>query len=533
MSATTQLPVWMPQESGEYTQQLEAKKAQEKIRPSLRDKFSSIIYASMIKRIWQMMPFFMLHMLSCSYSEISSVELVKTSSESNFGPITNHMKKIDALLKLGMEMSRTCEVIRREVKSLYLRDFFQRFAQVARLGEDMPTFLTKEYNTLMVIYASTMERSLTRLKRFSEAYSAILSSSVVILVITVFSGIIWGGGMELMAYMFPSMLLCYLIFTYSFYYYSPTIRIISTGATESRIADLMRIDRPVAMGTVVANLAFVTLLTLHILPREIGLVMAGLTGIPALVLGRMGLRRADKIQVLDERFPEFNSMLSVSLSTLDASTTYAFKDISKMDFGKLTPFIKRMQTRLELGLSPKTSWQSFRQEISSELIRDHTETYERAIALGAPARDVGPLVSNSSLFVLTERRRVGEVAALLKGIVTPMHPILCAIMGLIMAIIELFITVFQGYQGLNLPIVFLVMPPLQMIEAYFYVYMGAMTIVNAFIIHQVVGQTEFSFMSEIGLLTLTGWIAYYLSMTVLSTYLQGLVSGSLLPKVGG
>jgi len=533
MAATTELPVWMPQQSSEYIQRLEAKKAQEKIKPSLRDRFSSIIYAGMIKKIWQMMPFFLLHMLTSSYSEMSSVELVRNASDSNFGPITSHMKKINALLKLGMEMSRTCEVIRKEVKALYLRDFFQRFAQVARLGEDMPSFMTKEYNTLMVIYASTTERSLTRLKRFSEAYSAILSSSVVILVITVFTSIIWGGGMELLSYMFPGLILVYLLFAYSFYYYSPNIRIISTGATEPKIADLLRVDKPVARGTIIANLAFAALLTLQILPKEIGLVMAALTGIPALVLGQMGLRRADKIQVLDERFPEFNSTLSVSLSTLDASTTFAFKDISKMDFGKLTPFVKRMQTRLELGLSPKTSWQSFRQEISSELIRGHTETYENAIALGAPARDVGPLISNSSLFLLTERRRVGEVAALLKGIVTPLHPILCAIMGLIMAIISLFMSVFQHYKVVGLPVIFVIVPPMQLIEAYFYIFMGAMTIVNAFIIHQIVGQTEFSFMSEIGLFTLAGWMAYFLSLTILSTYLQGLVNVTVLPKVGG
>jgi hypothetical protein len=97
MAATTEMPVWMPQQSSEYIQRLEAKKAQEKIKSSFRDRFSSIIYAGMIKKIWQMMPFFLLHMLTSSYSEISSVELVRNASESNFGPITNHMKKINAL----------------------------------------------------------------------------------------------------------------------------------------------------------------------------------------------------------------------------------------------------------------------------------------------------------------------------------------------------------------------------------------------------------------------------------------------------
>jgi len=531
VAANIELPVWMPQKSDEYIQVLEAKKVQEKLKPSLKDRFASIIYASLIKRIWHMMPFFMLHLLTSAYSEVSSIELVKICGGASFGPITKHLQKVSALVNLGMELSRSCEVIRREVKYLYLRDFLQRFAQVARMGEDMPTFLTKEYNTLMIIYSSMMERSLTRLKRFSEAYSAILSSSFVILVITVFTGVIWGGGMQLLSIMFPGLLFCFFLLAYAFYYYSPTVRIVSTGVTEQKVAELLKLDKPIARMTVVTNLAFVALLTLRILPKEIGLIMAALCGIPAFVLGQMGLRHVNKIQAYDERFPEFISMLSVSLSTLDASTTFAFKDIARMDFGKLSPFVKRMQKRLELGLSPKISWQSLRQELSSEVVRSHTNTFENSIALGSPASDIGQLVSTSSLFVLNERRKVEEVSALLRGIITPIHPILCGIMGLIMAIINIFVTVFDYYKGMSFPMIFVTIPSIPLIEAYFYIFIAIMTIVNAFIINQVDGQAEFTFMSQMGLLTLLGWTSYLVSLTVLSAYLQGLVMGKLVPTI--
>ncbi|MBO3802994.1 MAG: hypothetical protein JTT11_03840, partial [Candidatus Brockarchaeota archaeon] len=421
----------------------------------------------------------------------------------------------------------------KEVKLMYLRDFFQRFAQVAKLGEDLTAFLHKEFNTLMIIYTSAMERSLTRLKRFSEAYSAILSSSCVILLITVFTGIIWGGGMDLLVYMFPGLIMTNVLLAYAFYVYTPIKKIVSAGDVNSEISSLIKIDKPLSRITIIANLAMVALLTLHFVPREIGLVSAALCGVPALVIGTMGQKYQDKIQSYDERLPEFISMLSISLSTIEASLTFAFRDISKLDFGKLTPFVKRMRTRLDLGLSTKVSWESFRKEISSEMVRVHTDTFENAITLGSPAKDIGPLVSNSSLYVLSERKRIAEVSALLKGMIIPIHPILCAIMGLIMAIVSLFVTIFQQYQNMKVPVVFVTMPSLPLIEGYFYTYIATMTLINAFVVYQVEGQTEFALLHNLGLFTISGWLAYFLSLTFLSSYLHGLGISKVIGPVGG
>jgi archaellum biogenesis protein FlaJ (TadC family) len=523
----------MPEQSEKYIQKLEAKKVQEKLKPSLKDRLTSVLYSSEIKKTWKMMPFFILHLLTCSYSDVSSIDLVKTASNSSFGPITKHLKKVRTLLNLGMELGRSFELIRNEVKYLYLRDFFQRFAQVAKLGEDLTAFLNKEFNTFMIIYTSAMERSLTRLKRLSEAYSAILSSSCVILLITIFTGIIWGGGMDLLVYMFPSLLITHLLLAYAFYIYTPIKRIISTEEVNDKIKSVMKLDKPLSIITIIANLAIVSLLTLHILPRDFGLITAALCGAPALIIGTIGQKNLNEIQAYDERFPEFISMLSISLSTVEVSITFAFRDIAKLDFGKLAPFIRRMQMRLDLGLNTNVSWKSFRKEISSELIRVHTDTFENAIRLGSPAKDIGPLISNSSLYVLSERKRIAEVSALLKGMVTPIHPILCAIMGLIMAIVSFFISIFQQYQNMNVPVMFVTMPSLPLIEAYFYTHIVTMSIINAFVVHQVEGQTEFTLLLNIGLFILSGWFAYFASLTFLSSYLQGLGASKVINPIRG
>ncbi len=528
-----ELPGWMPEKSREDLSKLEAKKIQERFKPSLRERIASARYARVNRRTWHIMPFFLMHLLSCSYADISSLELVKSSGRSDFGPITALMRKIGSLTDLGIELARACEITRREVGLYYFRDFLQRFAQVSKLGEDITAFLSKEYNTFMIMYTSNMERSLVRFRRFSDAYSAILSSSVLIILIMIFTGMLWGAGLDLVSYALPGIMIIYFIFAYIFYSGSPLLRIVSSGAKTPRLASLIRADRLATKGTLIAYTTLLTLLCVHLIPPSIGLLAVSLTGLPALITGYIGLRLSRKIESLDERFPDFLTMLATNLSTTGISITFAFRELSKLDFGKLSAYIRHLRAMLDLGLDKKISWGMLQRETSSELVRLHTDTFGMAIDYGALARSIGPIISNSALFVLTMRRRVGETSAMLKGIVLPMHPIMCAIMGLIMAIIIQFVSIFAQYQSAGLPVVFINVLPIALIETYIYILLGSLTIVNGFIVHEIGGEQDFTLSYYTGMLIVIGWLTYYVSLTVISAYLYSIGLGNISNILGG
>ena len=530
--ATRELPKWMPEQVKEDIQKIEAKKVEEKFKPSMKDQITSMRYASLNKRTWHTMPFFLVYLLSCSYADISSLELVKTSGSAKFGPISDVMKKIGSLVELGVELTRACEVTRKEAKLPYLRDFLQRFAQIARVGEDMITFLTKEYTSFMIMYTSSTERSLTRLKRFAEAYSAILSSSVLIVLIMIFTGMIWGGGVSMVSYVLPGLLLIYLMFAYVFYTGAPFVKMITQGDRPPSLSKLVGLSKLVTRATLIISLALVTLLCLGIVPAEIGMLGIALSGLPAFIVGWLGLRYTKKIDAIDERFPDFITMFSTSMSTTGVSLMFAFREISKLDFGKLTSHVKRMRAMLDIGIDKRVTWSTLQKETSSELLRIHTEAFSDAVTYGAMAKNVGPLVSNSSLFVLTMRRRVEETSALLKGMVVPVHPIMCAIMGLIMAIIIQFEQIFTSYQSTGMPMIFVSSIPIPLVSSYIYILVTALTLVNAFIVHEVGGEQDFTLPYYLGILIVTGWLGYYFSFTTISSYLYSIGLGQT-PSISG
>jgi flagellar protein FlaJ len=514
-----EIPSWMPQDTKEELKLLEAKKIKERSKLSLRDRILSLRYARTTKYQWHTMPFFLMYMLACAYADISSLELVKAAARSNFESITKFMKKIFLLVEIGIDLPRSIEITRKEARLPYLRDFLQRFAQIAKIGEDVVAFLNKEYNTFMIMYSSDAERSHTRLRRFTEAYSAILSSAVLIVMVIIFSGMIWGAGLEMISVTVPGVIAIYAFFSVLFYVYSPLIRLVSCGERSEELTRLLKLDKLVLRVTLALSVCVLALLMLGLLPRDFGLILEAVTGLPALLIGYFGLRKTKKIEVLDERFPEFITMLATSLSTLGTSLMFAFQDIARLDFGKLSSYVKRMATRLGLGISKNTSWSSFKKETSSELVRIHVDAFVEANSYGAPAKLFGPLITNSSILLLSLRKRAGETAALMKGIVVPMHPVLCAIMGLVMAIVSTFSKLFKQFQASGIAVLFVGELSVPVISNYIYILIFALSLINAFILYEITGEQEFNMTFYTGLFIVSGWMTYYLFLTMVANYL--------------
>ena len=117
----------------------------------------------------------------------------------------------------------------------------------------------------------------------------------------------------------------------------------------------------------------------------------------------------------------------------------------------------------------------------------------------------------------------------MRGIVVPMHPILCAIMGLIMAIVETFSEMFKQFQHSGISIVFGRMLSVSGIATYVYILIFALSIINAFIIHEISGEQEFNMSFHTGLFLLSGWMAYYLCLTLVANYLSYIGLSRMVP----
>lgn len=502
---------------------LEEKTKKEKT--SFKEKLSSLIFIRSNKQLWNCLPFFLMHLLASAYAEISPLELVRIASRSKFKTITNIMKKINVLTEMGIDLHRAIEIVMKKIHLPYFKGFLQRFAQVAKLGEDIVAFMNKEYNTFMIIYTSELERSNVRLRRFIEAYGAILSSSVLIFVVIIFTGIIWGGG-SIIGFTILAIIGIFFGFSLIFYTTSPIVNVISRNERREELTTLIKLDRLMTRMTIVTSGAILVIMILRVIPMSFGIIMQIVMGFPALVIGYIGRREVKKIEEIDERFPEVMTMISTTLSTVGSSLLFSIKDVSRLNFGKLSQYIKRMAARLELGISKETCWNYLKKETSSELIRVHVDSFAEANAYGSPAKLYGPLISNSSIFTLNLRKRVDETTAFMKGIVVPMHPILCIIIGIVIGLLNTFMNFFTSmpYRIFNIEIT-------HGIDIYSYVIIFVLSIVNAFMIYEVSGEQEFNFGFYLGLFCVLGWLCYFVSLTALTSFLSSAGFSNIKPLI--
>ncbi|MEM1753275.1 MAG: hypothetical protein QXI57_03960 [Candidatus Methanomethylicaceae archaeon] len=502
---------------------LEEKPRKEKL--SFKEKLYSLIFIRSNKQVWNYLPFFLMHLLASAYAEISPLELIRIGSRSRFKIITNIMKKINVLTEMGIDLHRAIEITMKKVHLPYFKGFLQRFAQVAKLGEDIVAFMNKEYNTFMIIYNSELERSNVRLRRFIEAYGAILSSSVLILVVIIFTGIIWGGS-SMIELTILSIIGIFSSFSLIFYIKSPIVNIISKNERKEELSTLIKLDKLITRATIIASGVILIIMLLRLIPVNLGIVIQIVLGFPTLIIGYIGRIEIKKIEEIDERFPEMMTMISTSLSTIGSSLLFSIKDISRLNFGRLSQYIKRMAARLELGISKEICWNYLKKETSSELIRMHIDAFAEANAYGSPAKLYGPLISNSSIFALNLRKRVDETTAFMKGIVVPMHPILCIIIGMVIGLISTFMNFFinMPYRIFNIEIT-------HGIDVYSYIIIFVLSIVNAFMIHEVSGEQEFNFSFYLGLFCVLGWLCYFLSLTILTSFLSNAGFSNINPLI--
>jgi archaellum biogenesis protein FlaJ (TadC family) len=101
--------------------------------------------------------------------------------------------------------------------------------------------------------------------------------------------------------------------------------------------------------------------------------------------------------------------------------------------GTLEPYIKRLQSRLNSGLSPALCWERFRDETGSELINRTTRMLVDGVELGGTADQVGEIAGDYALSVGLLRAKRQSTATTFSYLSFPLH---MAMTGLLVFILE-------------------------------------------------------------------------------------------------
>lgn len=329
--------------------------------------------------------------------------------------------------KLGVEYTRALQVVAGRARASAIKGLFLRFASTIGSGESEQIFLRQEAKLENQRYVNEYQRSVETLKKWTDAYAAMLVSVTLIVIVALVSTLMGAVSQTFVLIIGGAMFLItsggvYVIMRtapYEDYTYDG----VTKGTPERRKARFyLRL-----LGGVGLILSLIVGVTAGFGPA---LLVMGVFLYPA---GYYAAKDDKKVRAIDREISTFVRGLGNIAAAKGATLSRALRDLDLKSMGSLEPYVLRLRTRLNNQMPPHLCWEQFRSELGNELVVRSSEMLVDGVELGGSPEEVGQLAASyaSTVAELREMRKL--TAASFSFLVYPMH---VAMVGLLLFILE-------------------------------------------------------------------------------------------------
>jgi flagellar protein FlaJ len=427
-----------------------------------------------------------------------------------------------------------CILVAELIKAKRLKSFLLRLAQAIQIGTSLNDFIKIEYSKYLLSSQFEFDRAMDKLRGLSEAYSAILTSGTFVSVSMLITSGLMGAGsvssiltLTFLLTVVTSGALCVVI-----YINSPKAKIPNDMPNRPvKLKRLEKIAKPLLFINLVTLSGIIVLVSLDGFSFQDVLGLKGMlrflfpipmpffiAGLMLFIIGFLGVKQIDRIKDLDTMFPIFIKTLG-DASAVTGSLSSGVERIAKNDYGPLNYLIRRLHTRIRIGIKHDSSWDYFAGESGSEMIRKFVNIFVAAVKNGARVKDAAYSIFDAATDELTRRRRREHVAKYLNGLVIPLQATLVAILTLTGALLE----IFNKFAGMVRDYVSIV----SVIDAYLVVLYCAgivlsLSVINSLAVHFIERSSLFNFIKRLGLIliisALTNFVVGYFSTSLLEIF---------------
>ncbi len=334
--------------------------------------------------------------------------------------------------KLNYDYSRACEMVADKTRPESVQNLLLHFATALSAGEPEEQFLTRETEVQLELYGKKYERDIESLRKWTDAYIALMVSSTLIVVISLVSMMIYAMGAGLIVGLACVVLVVTIAGSWVIFSNAPhevkTHRLARKSPEQYQMARLAQILLPVA-AVFGAVLGFVF---------GMGLALIG-SALALAPLGYVAFRDDWKIDARDRDVATFLRALGGVMGAAGTTVTEALSRLNRRSLGSLEPHVRRLYVRLKNNIAPQLCWLRFAGETGSEMVTRPVRIFWDGLRLGGDAARVGSLASNFAQKVALLRATRKMVATTFAFVVVPLHAVLLAIM--------LFVTEVMGIFG--------------------------------------------------------------------------------------
>ncbi len=378
---------------------------------------------------------YMSAMASAGISRSRTFELAALSGCS----AADYFSAINTLVaEFRFDYPEACRRVGIKSKSDNMRSFLLRFSDALRSGEPLAEYLEREAHVQSIDYENTYERNVEAMKQWSNAFTSILISVALIVIIQVITSMIYSTDLGVMTGLVATGVIMVSFGAWIIWRSAPqevmTVEM-RRGSREQR--STYRLFR------MMAPLLALVFGVGALLGLELGLVLM-LMAVMILPIGVKAFRSEGQRNKKDV---EFSTFLRSTGGMATASGTTLNESLQKIDlssFPTLQMDVIRLDKRLSARVDPEMCWKKFGMETGSNLIKQVTDIFYSAIQMGGDPERVGYVCSLFTAKTTQLRAKRRLVTSTFSGLTTVMQAVVAFLMVFVLSIVQNFAALVES-----------------------------------------------------------------------------------------
>lgn len=133
--------------------------------------------------------------LSCiSSANVTRQQIFEAAARLNYGPSPYFAQVANLVSSLGYDFTTACQVVSDSAEDEVMRQFLLRFGNSMASGEPEAVFLERETRVQMEDYTNEYERDLESLRKWADAFVALMVSTNLVVLVALISNMIYALG---------------------------------------------------------------------------------------------------------------------------------------------------------------------------------------------------------------------------------------------------------------------------------------------------------------------------------------------------
>lgn len=340
--------------------------------------------------------------------------------------------------KMRYDYAVACRIVGEATKVESVKSLLLRLSSSMGSGEPESDFLAQEAKIQAEAFKNEYERGVESLRKWTEAYAALIVSSALIVMVAAISMLIYPVATGVTVMLVGVTIVIAILGAWAIYRVSPKeIRV------NAHASHCPAYDRAARLARLLLPISIAAFFVLVLLGAGLGwaLLVASVFLLP---IGVMGFLFDRQVTRKDSDISTFLRSLGNVASAIGITVSNALDRLDLRSTANLANDVKRLRSRLVSRLKPELCWQRFSLETGSETIYRSVKMFHDATRLGGDPEEVGERSSLLAMSLDFLRAKRGQVSSSFILLVIGMHAALVALLLFVIQVITIFSKTVEG-----------------------------------------------------------------------------------------